>query len=274
LIERDYGFQAIRDMLSQYREGHSTEEVFSNVLSLELDEFDTRFQAYLKERFGAAASSLRLPKEGETTNPSPEELRVRAEKDDHDFFAHLETGRRALADGDMATAEKHLERAKALFPGYGEAGSPYLLLAKIYREKGDDERAASELQSFVDINENHYDAHIELADLYESMGRKEDAAGILERAIDIYPFEPEPHRRLAGLLRDLGRFQEVIVEKRALLALTTDKAQGLYELALAYRDAGDRVQARNELLHALEIAPGFKEGLSLLLELSSEPGEQ
>ena len=273
LIEQDHGFQAIRDMLAGYREGLPTEKVFQKVLSLELEEFDALFETYLKERFESVAKALRLPDEGESKNQSPEELRARAEKDEHDFFAHLETGRLALADGDAERAERHLERAKELFPGYGEAKSPYLLLARIHREKGDSKRAARELRSFVDINENHYDAHIELAELYESMGEKEDAAAILERAIYIYPFDADAHRQLVGLLRGIGRFEDVVVERRALLALTTDKAQGFYELAVAYREAGDAASARRELLRALEIAPVFRDGLSLLLELSNESSE-
>jgi tetratricopeptide (TPR) repeat protein len=277
LIERDFGFSAIRDMLASYRRGLPTAEVFQSVLKMELSEFDAAFEGYLKERFEAQANSLRLPpeepQEPQVEVPAPavtaEELRARAEQDDFDFIAHLETGRLLLEAGETERAEKHLERAKSLFPEYGEAGSPYPLLAQIHEERGERERAAQELQTFVDINENHYDAHVKLFEIYQKLGKTREAASILERAIAIYPFDADAHRKLAALYQELGRKEDVVVERRALVALTTDRAQGLYELALAYYEAGDPRSAKRALLRALEIAPGFKDGLALLLKLSA-----
>ncbi|HEY7820159.1 MAG TPA: tetratricopeptide repeat protein, partial [Vicinamibacteria bacterium] len=274
LIERDFGFAAIRDMLARYREGLATDEVFRQVLKLELPEFDTRFGRYLEERFGSQASSLRLPPEDPVEGAPPptvsaEELRTRAEADEFDFIAHLETGRQALEAGESDRAEKHLERAKTLFPEYAEEGGPYLLLAKIHSDRGDLPKAAAELQKLCDLNEAHYDAHLKLADLYQKLGKIPEAASILERVMAIYPFEAQSHRQLAALYKELGRSEDVIVERQALLALTTDRAQGLYDLALAYYEAGDRTKAKRELLKALELAPAFKEGLALLSKLSS-----
>jgi len=274
LIERDFGFSAIRDMLASYRRGLSTADVFQQVLKMELTEFDALFEGYLEERFEAQANSLRLPsEEPEEGAPAPqftaEELRARAEQDEFDFIAHLETGRQALEAGEIERAEKHLERARTLFPEFGEAGSPYPLLARIYEERGERERAASELQKFVDINENHYDAHLKLFEIYQELGKTLEAASILERAIAIYPFDAEAHRKLAALYEELGQKEDVIVERKALLALTTDRAQGLYDLAVAYYEVGDSGSAKRELLRALEIAPGFKEGLALLVKLSA-----
>jgi len=278
LIERDFGIVAIRDMLAGYRRGLATPEVFRQVLKMELTEFDAAFEGYLKERFDAQANSLRLPPEeiaeGVPAPPvTPEELRARAEQDEFDFLAQLETGRQALEAGETERAEKHLERAKSLFPEFAEAGSPYPLLARIHEERGDDERAASELQKFVDLNEYHYDAHLKLFELYQKLGKSREAASILERALAIYPFDADAHRKLAALYQELGRKDDVVVERKALLALTTDRAQGLYDLALAYYEAGDTGSAKRELLRALELAPGFKEGLALLVKLSAGSGE-
>ena len=97
----------------------------------------------------------------------------------------------------------------------------------------------------------------------------------MERALYIYPFEIETHRDLAELYEEVGRQEGVIVERRALVALSPDRAQGLYDLAVAYHEAGDDSNARRELLKALELAPAFKDGLALLLKIrgadKSEP---
>ena len=273
LIERDYGFQAIRDMLSGYRNGLPTEEVFKQVLELELEQFDERFETYLAERFDAVAATLRLPPEGEAPPIVVEDLSSRAEQDEFDFIAHLEMGRRALADGDTDKAETYLERAKKLFPEYAEEGSPYIVLAQMHEDAGRTARAASELRTFVDINENHYDAHVKLSQLYQELGETEQAAEILERALYIYPFELTVHQDLARLFRESERYQDVVFERQALVALTTDRAQALYDLALAYHEAGDNVSARRELLRALELAPAFKDGLFLLLKLKAAEGD-
>jgi Tfp pilus assembly protein PilF len=60
----------------------------------------------------------------------------------------------------------------------------------------------------------------------------------------------------------------VVRERRALVALNpVDKAEALYQLALAYFDAGDVASARREVLRALEEAPNFEKAQELLLRL-------
>jgi Tfp pilus assembly protein PilF len=46
-----------------------------------------------------------------------------------------------------------------------------------------------------------------------------------------------------------------------------DRAEALYQLALAYYEAGDGSSARREVLRALEDAPNFEKAQELLLRL-------
>jgi tetratricopeptide (TPR) repeat protein len=166
-----------------------------------------------------------------------------------------------------------LKRAKLLFPEYGGKDSPYWYLAQIHKKSGDVQKAQEELSRLVAINEGHYDAHLELADLNVELGRSAEAADIMERAIYIYPFETSLHRKLAEIYRELDDHPKVIRERRALVAMeVVDRAQVLYDLALAYYEAGDSAGARREVLRALEMAPSFDEALELLLAL--QPGGQ
>ena len=178
LIERDFGFQALRKMLIAYRDGLPTPEVFESVIGLSLDAFDERFEAFLDDRLETRAATLRLPPEGEAPPTTVEDLVSRAEADEFDFIAQLETGRRALADGDVELARQRLERAKELFPEYGAEGSPYVPLAQIHEEAGRDEEAARELARYVDINENDYDAHVKLSELLEELEEPARAADV------------------------------------------------------------------------------------------------
>ena len=60
---------------------------------------------------------------------------------------------------------------------------------------------------------------------------------------------------------------DLILARQVILALTTNRAQGFYDLAVAYHNLGDNQRAREELLKSLELAPSFQDALRLLLKL-------
>ena len=87
----------------------------------------------------------------------------------------------------------------------------------------------------------------------------------------INPFEPPMHQRLAELYRAAGDRKKVVRERRALVALApVDRAEALYQLAVAYREAGDSSAARKTVLRALEDAPNFEKAQTLLLTIHEE----
>jgi len=102
----------------------------------------------------------------------------------------------------------------------------------------------------------------------DSVGNSAGAAAALERDVYIFPMKPELHTRLAGLYGKLANKQKVVRERRALVALNpVDRAEALYQLALAYYQAGEPQAARREVLRALEDAPNFERAQELLLRL-------
>jgi tetratricopeptide (TPR) repeat protein len=272
LIERDYEFSAILDMLAAYKAGAKTPEIFRDVLGCDTECFDKKLDNFLKSKFQSALAALPATTEEEPVQTvSAEDLKKQAEESPNDFMLQLAMGTVLFKKGEFDEAEKYLKRAKKLFPEYGGKDGPYWHLAQIYRSRENLERAEEELSRLVSINEKHYDAHLELASLKDDQGDEAEAAEILERALYIYPFEAPVHRRLAELYGGLGQHPKVIRERKALVAIeVVDRAQVLYELALAYFESGDPAGARRELLRALEIAPNFDDGLELLLKL--QPG--
>jgi tetratricopeptide (TPR) repeat protein len=273
LIERDHGFEAMIEMLAGYRKGMGTAEIFETVLGCDTECFDEKLDTYMKERFATPLAAIHISeKESHIELLSPKGVRGMADGAPGDFAAQLAAGIALYKEDEYDDAAIYLERAKRLFPDYSGNDSPSWFLAQIHLKAGEREKAAQELAQMVSVNERHYQAHIELAALYAEMGEKEKAADILERALYIYPFESSVHRDLAALYRGEGRYREVIRAREALVALEpVDRAQVLYELALAYYEAGDLAGARRELLRALEIAPTFGEALELLLTLQSDP---
>jgi tetratricopeptide (TPR) repeat protein len=247
LIARDHGEGAILRMLQAYKSGQTTEQVFKSVLKTDLGAFDKKFDAYMRERFAAPLAGL-------------DEFRTRM----------LEARARAQA-GQTDAAVAALERAKALFPRYGGDDGPAWQLAQIYLKRDDTRRAAAELRELVASNEANYPAYIALADVLQKLGDAKGAETALASAVYINPFEVPVHQRLAQLAKTAGDVQTVVRERRAVVALgPTDRPEALYQLAVAYRDAGDSAAARHTVLRALEDAPNFEKAQELLLVIHQE----
>ncbi len=284
MIEKEWGPTAIPAMLREYKAGRSNDEVLRSVLKIEPNEFDKRFNAFVIQRYRPQASALRpgtVRQRGRVAPPgiggsranSLAEVKARADADHGDFAAQLTAGVLLIRDGRASDAVPYLERARSLFPEYGGPDSPRWLLARIYRERGDVRLAADELTALTLNDENHYDANVMLADLLVQLGDTAGAATALERTMFIHPYDAATHVRLAQMYTALRSHQKAVRERRAVVALNpVDRAEALYQLALAHRDAGDAVAARREVLRALEQAPAFEKAPDLLLALRQGSG--
>jgi tetratricopeptide (TPR) repeat protein len=263
LIERDFGPRAIVDMLVAYKGGATTEQVFQRVLKTTPEAFDAKFDAYMQQRFGKALAVI-----------EPKDVRgdgvVRAPAVDGEFTKTLARGIAAFETKNFDEAIPALERAKTLFPEYAGAQSPYWFLAQIHKAKGNIKAAAAELTAMTLRNEDSYLANSELAGMLDQLGDTAAAAAALERAMYISPYDASQHVRLASYYAKLGDRRKAVRERGAVVALNpVDRAEALYQLALAYFEAGEPQAARREVLRALEDAPNFEKAQELLLRLQS-----
>jgi tetratricopeptide (TPR) repeat protein len=268
LIDRDYGPTALMKMLQAYKEGATTEQVFQKVLNTDLKSFDKKFDDYLRTRFAGALASLTTEPPAITASMSAEELEQAAAKSPNDFGVQLLTGAGLLAHDEPDKAIVHLDKAREIFPEYGGDDSPYALLAMAYEKKGDARKQADVLTKWTALTETNSKALAKLADLQESLGNPAGAADALDRAIFVNPFDMAMHQRLAGLARAAGDKAKAVRERAAIVALgPVDRADALYQLALAQHEAGDDVHARTSVLRALEEAPNYEKAQTLLLTL-------
>ncbi|MEP7344745.1 MAG: hypothetical protein ABI877_05745, partial [Gemmatimonadaceae bacterium] len=261
LIERDFGTNAIREMLLSYRRGLSTDATVKEVLKTDVDGLQRRFDAFVREKFGPMLDAVDAGKVGGHEGQQGVDWGGK--------FADAMRSSVALVEAkqwDQAVAQ--LEAAKGLFSTYAGEESAYAILARISLERGDTARAISELRAMTAINEDAYGATRKLADLLAARGDAAGATAALDRAMFIFPHETATHAQLADLAASTGAHAIRIRERRAILALDpTDRVEALYQLALALADAGDRTAARRELLRAMELAPNFERGQELLLRL-------
>jgi cellulose synthase operon protein C len=261
-IEREFGDTALRDMLRAYGRGRTHEQVLGEVLRIEPRALDERFAAHLQRHFASQLAGVEVAGDGtrgQTGIGGP-------------FVAALRAARAALEAGDLATAAREAERARAMFPEYAGEDGPYVLLYEIARRNGDTHAAATALQGHIARNERDYGAHITLATLLEEQGDARAAADVLERAMYIHPYDAAVHDRMARLYAATGQHDRTVRERRAILALApANRADALYQLAVALVAAGDHTEARRQVLRALEIAPGFADAQDLLLRLQGAP---
>jgi tetratricopeptide (TPR) repeat protein len=156
-----------------------------------------------------------------------------------------------------------------LYPDYVEAHSAYELLADAYLKKGDKEAAASELDRYARRGGRNPAAIKKQATLLEEAGRRKEAAAALTRLLWVDPLDEEVHRRLGELWLSQGNAEGAVREFSAALSLKPlDQAASRFNLARAYRAASRPDIAKEQLLLALEAAPGFRPAQKMLLELS------
>jgi tetratricopeptide (TPR) repeat protein len=158
-----------------------------------------------------------------------------------------------------------------LYPDYVEKHSVYEMLAAAYEAKGDKAAAMAQLAQYAQIGGRDPATLKRLAAWQEQAGQKQAAAATLARINFVYPLDSDLHSRLGSLYLDLGKKNEAIREFQALVAgKPVDMAGAQYQLARAYAAAQRTEDARNAVVNALEVAPGYKDAQRLLLELDGK----
>ncbi len=251
-IVKKWGWDAILAMLRNYAKGTETATVFREELKIEPADFDREFLAAIEAETKPIIEHL------DEWKKSARELADAASKADK--------------GKDLPALEKAIQlgrRIESWYPEYVEEGSVYESLADLDLAAGDRAAAIDELWRYVHAG-GRSPARIELlaAKLVDA-GRPVEAAAALDRLNYIYPMDPEQHRKLGGLWLDQGNAAGAIREYQAVLARSPmDPAQAHFDLARAYRSNRQADLARDEVLAALEIAPGFRPAQKLLLELN------
>jgi tetratricopeptide (TPR) repeat protein len=257
-LEETRGWDALVGMLGAYRRGLPTDSVVRTVLGMTPEALDRGFDEWFRARFGGALARVGAASDSAT--------------DAGELGTLLENAARLRAAGRADEAIAVLERVQQAFAEQGDAESAAWHLARIYQERGQRQRALDQLARVTRLNETHLEANRREAALLTEAGDTAGAMAALERAIFIEPYDAGLHLSLAQLAGGTGRHDIAIRERRAILALDpSDRAEALYQLAVAYRDAGDRAAARREVLRALEQAPSFERAQALLLELRRPP---
>ncbi len=243
-ISSRWGQQGLRAMLDRYGAGEDTAAAIQDALKISPGQFDEDFAGYVKMQLGSVVDNF--------------ESWQKTAKAAHEAFDKK----------DWKAAEVSAAKAVELFPDYVDEGSPYLIEARAQRELGKNDAAMATLDSYRRLGGHDPDALLALARAFGDAKRNTDAIAVLDDALMVAPLRQEVHQELGERLLAANEPKRAVKEFKALLAMNPhEMAEAHFSLAKAYYAAEDRDKAREQLLYALEIAPGYREAQQLLLEI-------
>lgn len=271
LVSR-FGFEKIPAMLAVFAQGKTTETAFKEILGQSLEEVDRQFKEeldrVLKPLVPRLDTSVLTALSQNIQEQELEDLLQLLSRHPESYFLNLRAGKELHTAGKNEEAIRYLLRALQLFPTFAGRGSPYDLLAKIYLERGEADKAIEILRQWWKIAPRLADNGVKLASLLAEKSELEEAAKYLEEVMYVNPLDAAAHQKLGELYLKLGAGQKAVLEFAVLLNLKPhDLAAAHYGLAQALFQSGQAQAARRQVLLSLEIAPGYEEAQKLLLKL-------
>ena len=290
LVSR-YGFESIAAMLEAFGQGHSTEEVFQQVLGLSVEEVDEQFRQEMEETLKPLLSKLEAPEdfslvhlfpdgfgqEGEGEGEGESEIRLETDLETllqawqaapENYFLNLRLGAQLKSAGRQEEAIPYLEKALEILPTQAARGSPYDLLTQIYEESGQIDKLLEVRQRWWRAAPQFAENAHRIASLLSDRDQPQEEAKHLEEVMYVDPLQPETHQKLGDLYLQFSETEKAVREYTVFLNLSpVDGAAAHYRLAQALFESGDRQGSRNHVLLSLEIAPAYPEAQKLLLKL-------
>jgi tetratricopeptide (TPR) repeat protein len=242
-INEKWGYAKLLAMMHDFAKLKPTPDVVRDQLGMEPEKFDTEFLTWLDKQVGETVKGY-----------TDWQKRIKSVN---------------ARGGDPEEVIKEGQVAIKLYPEFVERGSAYEAVADAYEKKGDKESARKTLERYAEIGGRTPATLTKLAGMQQEAGDNRSAIKTYERLMYIYPLGEEPHRKLGELYTAAGNKDGAIREFGAAVASKPpDEAGARFNLAKALFSAERKEEAKDQLLMALEIAPGFKPAQKMLLELS------
>jgi adenylate cyclase len=170
-----------------------------------------------------------------------------------------------LMDGSLGTSktpEKSIERAfelaqKVLNRGDSDAGA-HFLIGYAYSQKGEFDKAISELEIALDLFPNNADINAGLGMIFNAAGKPKEAIHVLKKAMRLNPIPPGWYISWLGeAYRLTGKYEQAVHEFKKAIQLQPDDMFSHLHLALCYVELGRKADAYAEAVEVLRINPKF-----------------
>jgi tetratricopeptide (TPR) repeat protein len=244
-IEERWGANSLVDMMQAYARAQPTADVIQQTLGMSAAGFDAQFQAWLYHDVGSIVDGLDA------------------------WRQQLKQVLQLVEAHQFDQALRQAETVRALYPRYVEDDNVYGLLSQIYQARGDKAAAIGALLDYRRYGGEDPTLLEQLGTLQEQSGDLAAAAVSLNAINEIYPVNNEAlHAHLGQLWLDQQHAADAIREYAALLALhPLDRPGAFYHLAEAYFADKQPKGAEENVLRALELAPGYRPAQQLLLRI-------
>ena len=287
-INREYGFDKLVELIRQYGLIKDDSARFTEVFEMTLAQFDTGFRRWIDRRveeINVFVNTEDVPDEGEAHGHGIREnssailaelynnaalkqhMRARIEEHPRDFQAYLQLGVVLFKEEDLSEAKFYLDRAYELLPSYTGYPSPALVLSQIYEKEGNREAHLQQLEILLQNLQHDYDSAMILAVAALEEGDLERTDYYIDRAIQVDPYRTSVHELKASYAERIDDSALAVTEYEVLMKLDiNDPVEARTNLAEAYLNNGQILQAKQNVLSALEIAPSYQRAQRVLLQ--------
>lgn len=243
-IDQHYGAGKLALLLRAFGDGADTSEAFSRVLDVATQTFDSDFEVFLQAEYGDVLNEL------------------------DNWHSAQTAAAKAIAEEDWAAAIETADTLIELHPTYVEPDSPYLLLARAYEETERTADMQDALRRFAALGGYDPAALKRYAELLEADGDAPAAIEALQTVALVQPLDPQLHQDLGEAFMAGGDAKRALQSFEIVLAQDAyDKANAYFQIARAHYALGQPDESRDNLLLALDVAPGFRDAQRLLLEV-------
>ena len=184
--------------------------------------------------------------------------------------AHLSLAGVLLEDGNDPVAERHLDRALQLQPGYSEAHDGK---GRVLFHRGELAAAEKSFRRAIDAKPSYAVAWNHLGFVIEQQGKLDEAAEACGRAVQLDPQLVEALNNLGMILAQQGRFDQARGHLERAVRLEPGYAEAWTNLGLVYLDQGRSDKAADAWRGALKADPDFAAARLNLERLERTPAE-
>lgn len=269
LVERQ-GLETLRDLLRDLKEGQLIHDALESRYG-DPDELENAFVAFAREKALAIGPELDWERpDKELTQAGREEDFSRwAEDNPLNYWGLRHRAAEYVLAGDWENALEPLETLATHYPEQGGSDSAHALLARAYRELGDEDAEIEALENHATWAADALPTYERLMLLGRQRGEWDRVLRNAHRYLAVNPLVALPHRQLADAAEHLDDLELAIETRRILLEFPTQNpSEQHFNLARLMQKHGDP-DARRHLLEALSDAPRHRDGLALLLDLDA-----
>lgn len=243
-IASRWGHEALIAMLKQFADGANTREALAFALGDDHTSFDDDFAAHLQEQWGPVIDTL------------------------DEYSAVSRQLERAVQFKDWGSVEALSRDLIRRYPQRVGPGNAYTMLAAAMSEQGRDDEAVDILLQWQQLGGHDPDTLYELVVDLRARDLHEESVKVMEALNWVMPYNADVHQWLGEYYLNNDNPALALREFNALLGMKIeDLAAAHLGKAQANLKLDKPLEARREVLYALENAPFYRPAQQLLLNL-------